>query len=104
VAGPTQEALVGQWVHSHEEDSGGEAVYRPASHSLPPSRGRTSFELRADGTYLECSPGPVDAPEQSSGRWSLDGDRLTLEPADDRPLQGWQVTEAGADRLVLRRI
>lgn len=104
MAGPTDEALVGHWVHSHEEDSGGETVFRPASHPLPPSRGRTSFELRPDGSYAERSPGPVDAPERSGGRWSLEGDRLTLEPAGEGPLQGWEVVSVDAERLALRRI
>ncbi len=79
-------------------------VFRPADHPLPPSRGRMAFELRPDGSYVEHSPGPVDVPEESSGRWSLEGDRLVLDPAGDRPRQAWEVRAAGEDRLVLRRI
>jgi len=48
-------ALQGQWVHAHEEDTDSELVYRPASYSLPPSRGRSALDLRADGTYVETS-------------------------------------------------
>lgn len=79
-------------------------VFRPADHPLPPSRGRTSFELRPDGSYVDRSPGPVDVPEESTGRWSLEGDRLILDPEGDRPRQAWEVRTAGEDRLVLRRI
>jgi len=37
------------WVHSHEEDSDEEMVFRPAAYEFPPSRGRRSFELKPDG-------------------------------------------------------
>lgn len=98
-----EEDLHGRWVHSHEEDSADEMVFRPAGHSFPPSRGRTAFELRPDGTYLESSPGPVDRPEHSSGSWSLHGGRLVLARPDERSAQTWEIAEAQSDRLTLRR-
>jgi hypothetical protein len=52
-------------MHAHEEDKESELVYRPASYSLPPSRGRSALDLLADGTYVESSPGPTDRPEQA---------------------------------------
>jgi len=90
-------------VHSHEEDTEDEMVFRRANHPFPRSRGRTSFELRPDGTYLESSPGPVDLPEESQGRWSLEGNRLLLNTEDDRPGHAWEVTATGLDRLVVRK-
>jgi hypothetical protein len=99
-----RERLVGRrWVHSHEEDTDEELVYRPADHPFPPSRGRTSFELRPDGTYVESSPGPVDAPEESAGTWSLDDDRLILGAVGDRPGHAWEITGAEPERLTVRR-
>lgn len=98
-----EEALHGRWVHSHEEDSENEMVFRPATHSFPPSRGRASFELRPNGTYLESSPGPVDRPEQSSGSWSLEDDRLILASEGHRPGHAWEVAGVEGDRLALRR-
>jgi hypothetical protein len=95
--------LHGRWVHSHEEDTRGEMVFRPADHSFPPSRGRTSFELRPDGTYLESSPGPVDAPEESRGRWSLDGDRLLLGGEGGSEGRTWEISAAEDDRLVIKK-
>jgi hypothetical protein len=99
----SQDALHGRWVHSHEEDTNGEMVFRPATHPLPPSRGRTSFELRPDGTYVESSPGPVDVPEETKGSWSLEGDRLMLRAEDDRPGHAWEITTAEDDRLGFRK-
>jgi hypothetical protein len=78
-------------------------VFRPATHPLPPSRGRTSFELRPDGSYVERSPGPVDVPEESSGRCSLEGNRLALSAEGDRPGRTWEVSAIEKDRLTLRR-
>ncbi len=97
------ETLYGRWVHSHEEDSDGEMVFRPATHSFPPARGRASFDLRPDGTYLESSPGPVDRPEQASGSWSLENDRLVLSGEGDRPGHSWEVATAEGDRLTLKK-
>jgi hypothetical protein len=95
--------LYGQWTRSHEEDTPDGQVFRPASHRFPPARGRASFDLRADGTYLETSPGPVDVPVASAGAWSLEGDRLILAGERDDPGHAWQIAELSADRLVVKR-
>ena len=39
------EQVAGRWVHSHEEDSGDELVFRPAGYAFPPSRGREALTL-----------------------------------------------------------
>jgi hypothetical protein len=103
VATLAEEALLGHWVHSHEEDSEDEMVFRPATHPLPPSRGRISFDLKPDGSYAERAPGPVDAPVESSGRWSLEDGRLVLAAKGDQPGHEWQVTASEPDRLAVRR-
>lgn len=98
-----EDPLQGRWVHSHEEDTDEEMVFRRATHPFPPSRGRTKLELRANGTYVESSPGPVDVPEESEGRWSLEGDRLVLGAEGDRPGHAWVIAAAEADRLAVRK-
>jgi hypothetical protein len=68
-----------RWVHSHEEDTDREMVFRPAEVELPPSRGRVAFELRPDGTFVESGIGPTDRSEPASGRWQLeDGEKIVL--------------------------
>ncbi len=99
---PASEHLLGRWTHAHEEDTGEERVYRPATHRLPPARGRTSFELRADGTFAGAAPGPADRPQAMSGRWTLAGDDLTLIPGGDGPAQTLRITAVTADRLAVR--
>ena len=92
MAGYRDTLLQRRWVHSHEEDTDDEMVFRPEDYAFPRSRGRTSFELRPDGTYTESSPGPVDLPEESTGSWSLDSDRLVLGAEGDRSGHAWEIT------------
>ena len=103
MAGYRDALLQRRWVHSHEEDTDDEMVFRPDDYPFPRSRGRTSFELRPDGTYLESSPGPVDLPVESTGSWSLDSDRLVLGAEGDRAGHAWEITSADGERLTVRR-
>jgi hypothetical protein len=97
------ETLSRRWVHSHEEDTDGEQVFRPASYAFPPSRGRSALDLRSDGSYGERAPGPTDRPEESGeGRWELDGDTLKLR-APDGATRLLKIASANPDRLVVRR-
>ncbi len=94
-----RERLAGRWVHSHEEDSGDELVFRPVGYAFPPSRGREAIELHPDGSYAGSVPGPVDKPVPGDeGEWTLeDGERLRL---GDRVLD---VTSVGDGVLRVRR-
>jgi hypothetical protein len=96
-------ALQRHWVHSHEEDSGEEQVFRPASYAFPRSRGRSALDLRADGSYGESGPGPTDRPEETGGgTWELDGDVLKLQTAGGGT-RTLKVVSAEPDRLVVRQ-
>ena len=103
MAGYEQDLVRGRWVHSHEEDTDDEMVFRPADRPFPPARGRSAFEFHPDGTYAETSPGPVDVPETSTGSWSLEGDQLVLTSEGDAPDQTLEITGAEADRLTIRK-
>ena len=84
----------GKWMHAHEEDADGAMVFRPASHPLPPSRGRLVLDLSPDGSAVQIEPGPTDAPVDTHVTWSLDGDRLTVGE------RRWSVVSVDAERLV----
>jgi hypothetical protein len=95
-----RDELAGRWVHSHEDDTGDELVYRPADYAFPPSRGREAIELRADGSYAGTVPGPADKPVAGdSGQWTLSADGRELR-LGDRVLE---VVEAKPGMLRVRR-
>ena len=94
-------ALVGRWLHSHEEDTEAELVYRPATYHFPPSRGRAGFELRPDGTAVDLGIGPTDRREESPGSWRLEGNSLILERAGDSRVL--TLVDVAADRLRVSR-
>ena len=96
-----RERLEGRWVHSHEEDTDDEMVFRSASsgYEFPRSRGREALELNADGSYAGTAPGPVDTPEATGGgEWTIeDGNKLVL---GDRTLE---ITAVEGDVLRVRK-
>ena len=83
MAGPRvpPEVLQRAWVHSHEEDTGAEMVFRPAGYSFPRSRGRRSFELTPGGKLTRGAPARPTAGRRSvvpgssrtMGRWPFSG-------------------------------
>ncbi len=100
-----RESLHGDWVHSHEEDTDREMVFRPADREFPLARGRRRFALSPDGSFTEEAPGPADQPEAHAGSWELDEeDRLVLaRAAGGEPPETLVVASAEADRLVVRK-
>jgi hypothetical protein len=99
---PQEDLLLRRWIHSHEEDEEGRMVFRPAGFAFPPSRGRSSFELRPGGVLIEGGPGPDDRPTETTGTWEVEGDdRLILRPGG----QGTRtlvIASLEPDRLVVR--
>jgi hypothetical protein len=95
-----REALVGRWVHAHEEDSEKGTTFRPATTPLPPSRGRRILELHDDGGLVDFQPGAADVPEAVAGEWELEGQWLVLR----HPSEGSRrvrIVKAEPERLVL---
>ena len=94
--------LSGSWMHAHEEDHDDQLVFRPDSSSLPPSRGRTGFDLAPDGSMRLIAPGRDDRPESASGTWQVRDNQLHLSgPAGP---QQFEIVSADPEALVLRRI
>ena len=93
--------LAQAWVHSHEEDTATPSVYRPAQFPFRPSRGRTGFHLRPDGTLTTRQPGPTDQTETAAGKWKLAGDQLELSTHGEAP-QTLCLESVEPDRLVVR--
>jgi len=95
--------LVGRWLHSHEEDSATDVVYRRAPFAFPPSRGRSGFELAPDGSAHEIGIGPTDQPTTSKGQWRVaDENQLKLKLASGAG-RNLTLRDLDGDRLVVAK-
>jgi hypothetical protein len=97
-----QTLLHGRWLHAHEEDEPGRAVFRPASYPLPPARGRTGYDFRADGSVSKIGMGPTDRSTTTEGTWSSDAQGQITIRLPGEPEQRVDVLELGSDRMVLK--
>jgi hypothetical protein len=95
-------ALFRHWVHSREEDAGGEEVYRPEGFAFPPSFGRDGFELRADGTFIQDDVGPADGIVRVRGRWTLRGRNRIAVSFRGTDREGYAFDVVAVDAAVLR--
>jgi hypothetical protein len=97
--------LIGSWLHSHEEDTPQTRVYRPADYSFPPSRGRSGYEFRTDGTLTYYGIAAADGSEEFSGRWTTEGEntvRITVDNERIKPMV-LDVLSCEDDRFTVRR-
>ena len=99
----TERIVRRRWVHSHEEDTDKEMVFRPAAFEFPPSRGRTSFELKPDGALLEGGIGPTDRPVETQDTWELEDDRLLLRRDPSETPRVMRIASVEDERLVVEK-
>ena len=72
-------ALFTEWRHSHEEDKPGVKVFRPSSYKFPRSRGRTGFDIKQNGDFVQYEIAPTDGLAKKTGRWKAAGkDAITV--------------------------
>ncbi|QDG75805.1 hypothetical protein [Labrenzia sp. PHM005] len=96
--------LLGEWIHSSEEDTADSMVFRPPQHQLPPSRGRAAFRLNNDNSYAGAGIGPADVSNVTEGRWEIDeedGLKVRIEHGDQ--VEILEVLSVAADRLEIRK-
>jgi hypothetical protein len=100
-----QNALHQHWVHSHEEDTETERVFRPASFAFPRSRGRSAMALKPDGGLVETGIGPTDRPQESLETWKLEGDDILsiYEKGKRKPKRTMKILSLDKDRLVIKK-
>ena len=72
------ENLIGEWVHSHEEDQSIIKVFRKLPYQFKPSRGREKIGLKQNNR-LEYRPISVnDQPQTFYGTWKVNKSVLIL--------------------------
>jgi hypothetical protein len=100
-----KELLHQQWVHSQEEDTQTEYVYRPYGYKLPRARGRTGFELKSDQTAKNLSIGATDIPEEAVGSWEIveDDSPMLQISLDSGEMQRLPISSVEKDRLLIKK-
>lgn len=91
------------WLHSHEEDSADEMVFRPAAFEFPRSRGRAGYEFRRDGSVVVSGPSPEDKHGSKTGRWELKDPGELLLTIPGEPDRSFKITSITPDKLVLTK-
>jgi hypothetical protein len=94
------------WLHSHEEDTGDEMTYRPASFAFPPSRGRHGFVLQPGGSAVLTGPDPGDRQSQQPATWRVEGGkRLLLQEQGNSPSPlVLEIEREAPDKLLVKRM
>ncbi|GAA1741941.1 hypothetical protein GCM10009809_41830 [Isoptericola hypogeus] len=98
---PQADELIGEWVHAHEEDHDGLAVFRRAGHPLPPARGRRRLVFLPDGAFVEKAIGRADGSEPRPGRWEATAGRGVVARTDATGAT-WHVERVAGDTLEIR--
>ena len=101
------------WVHSHEEDTDSEIVYRPETYNLPPLRGgRDAIEFKADKSFTQrgdmiqehSNLGPDDRYNYSQGKWDIDQNNvLSLMPGKNSPAAKLKILSVDNNKLVIKK-
>ena len=99
----TPPELFGHWVHSHEEDGAGTEVYRPRNWPFPLARGRSAFEIKPNGEFVQSGPGPVDVSVGRKGRWqAVAPDRIAVYLPDQKSYE-LRISSVSPDLLKVTR-
>jgi hypothetical protein len=74
-----EECIYNHWIHSYEEDTENEKVYRLSTFEFPPSRGRDGFEIKENGEFILYITGPADRPQKIFGNFTIESNKLHVE-------------------------
>lgn len=98
--------LAKRWVHSYEDDTNTDMVFRPENFFDPdqPSRGRVDLVFKPDHTFAGAGIGAADVPEVKQGVWSVDDAeteiQIQTESGSNRTLK---LIELKDDKLVISK-
>lgn len=101
-----KEDLHNEWVHSREEDTDNEQVYRPASYDFPLVRGpRESFQLKPDGSLVKGEATASDSVSKTQGKWKLKDDEIAFynDAEAKESVRSMQIAAVDKDKLVLKK-
>jgi len=94
--------LYKNWVHSHEEDSDSEMVFRPSTYKFPPARGRNSMDLKQDGSLILGGSAADDRKTLTKSKWSIDKNTLILNHTSANA-QMMKIKSLDGDKLIIEK-
>jgi hypothetical protein len=98
-----KEILYGEWIHSKEEDTNEEIVYRPMDYDFPLTRSpRNTFQFDRDGKLRAGEPSPSDKMHEKDVNWELNDDIITISSGSNS-IDTQVIASLEKDRLVLKR-
>ena len=105
MVGWMQSALYQNWIHSHEEDDAANKyiVFRPATFSFPPARGRDGFEIKEKGVFIDRQIGPGDGNNMVERRWVMK-DGVLLVSSAEKQIYRFKIISLSKDKLVVKKI
>ena len=92
--------LQNHWIHSHEEDTKDERMYRSSDYNFKPSRGREGFILKTGGELKITPLSPNDKPVTYTGTWKVEGANLVLNYEDKKEV--YKILEIRSNTLKLK--
>lgn len=99
---PMPENARGHWIHSVEEDTAGEEVYRRNGYAFPDGPPRRGFQIGADGEFVEHPTAPPGNPVR--GRWTAQEGAIRVEfPGTAQQPYTFRILSADGDVLKIRR-
>jgi hypothetical protein len=98
-----KKALFKEWIHSKEEDTEDEAIFRPADYNFPLSRQpRESFKLVSDGSMINSEISPDDSLEEKQGTWKLVKNEIAFYN-NSKQFQKKVISSLEPNKLVLKK-
>ncbi|WP_420151775.1 lipocalin family protein [Spirosoma sp.] len=95
--------LCREWIHSAEEDSPEEAVFRPADYAFPLTRRpRDFFTLHADGSLVKGQGTSSDSLQEDQGHWDLTNNEISFHTQDEQ-VETYQIGSINPNKLVLKK-
>jgi hypothetical protein len=92
------------WIHSHEEDTKDQKVYRPSTFEFPPARGRDGFEIRPNGEFVLFFPGRTDRSEKTIGKFTINSNKLNVELDSFQKSYIITILSCDENRLIIQKI
>lgn len=96
------EEIFKHWIHSHEEDTKDIMVFRPEYYNFPRSRGRTGFEIKENGEFIQYKSGPTDRPVKTTGHWKAEGKNKIIVYFEKKETEPYTITIISSSNDVLK--